>query len=116
MKYAKRLFALALPLALGVGLRSWNLLDQVLVGDERWDPAAALGLPFGKIVTGFVFENANYSAPESALYRLLFDAGFSLGELSLRIPALLCGVTAIVLIPRLSQRSLQRWSSSGETS
>ncbi len=96
--------ALLAPIAFGVTLRVWNLPAQVLIGDERWEPTAALAMPLGEILTNFVFENANYSAPLSALFRVLFDAGFSLGEMSLRLPSLLAGVAALILLPRLASR------------
>jgi hypothetical protein len=92
-------------LVVGAGLRFWNLRDQVLVGDERWDPLAALHLSLGEILTGFDFARANYSPPLAAIYDVWLAAGGALSELGMRAPALACGLVAIVAIPL----GVRRW-------
>lgn len=99
---------LAAALALGVGVRLLNLQDQVLVGDERWDLLAAMDLSMPEILTGFVYGRSSYSPPLAALYRLLVEVGVRPSEIELRVPALVCGCLAIVMLPLLAQRWIGR--------
>ena len=60
---ALRLALWGLPFAVGIGLRSRGLARQVLIGDERWEIAAALARPFPELFQHFLVSGANYSPP-----------------------------------------------------
>lgn len=93
-------FALALYGAFmaGLGLRIWNLRGQILGGDEMHALRAAVARPLSEILT--TYAKADFSIPLTALFRFLLEHGFRLTELTLRMPSLLCGMAAILLIPR----------------
>ena len=96
----RRLLALSLigSIFTGLGLRLWNLLGQVMGGDELHAVRAAARMTLPKILT--TYSVTDYSIPLTAFYRLLMDAGLTLSELGFRLPALLCGCVALYVLPR----------------
>jgi hypothetical protein len=95
-----------LPFALGAWARLHGLTDQVLANDEIHELRAALTLPVGEILT--TFGVSNYSLPLAALARGLAHAGLALGEISLRLPAIVSGLLFLGLAPRVVARSAGR--------
>jgi hypothetical protein len=96
----RRLLALSLfgSIFTGLGLRLWNLRDQVMGGDELHAVRAAARMSVGQILT--TYSITDYSLPLTALDRLLMAAGLTLGEMSFRLPAVVCGCLALYVIPR----------------
>lgn len=80
----------------GVGLRLFNLRDQVLGGDELHAVATALGRPLGWILTHYA--RADHSIPLAASFRLWLEAGGRLEEFGLRVPGLACGALLLPLV------------------
>lgn len=93
--------AIAGAVAAGIGLRGWRLGRQILSGDEFHAVNAALEWPLGEILTTWTYHGADYGVPLGALLRLAFDAGLSLGELELRLPAFVCGTALVAVAPWL---------------
>ena len=89
--------ALAGSVFAGLGLRLWNLLGQVLGGDELHTVRAAVLRPVAKILT--TYGMSDHSLPLTALYRWLLDHGVTLSELTFRLPSLLCGALALAVFP-----------------
>ena len=98
--------ALAGPVLAGLGLRLWNLRDQVMGGDELHLVRAILRWPVHKIL--ITYGLADSSIPLTALYRGLLDAGIVLSEIDFRLPALLCGGLALAVLPWSFARRLDR--------
>src|SRR3977135_2906232 len=67
----------------GLVLRGWNLLGQVMGGDELHAVRAAARMRLPGILT--TYSVTDYSIPLTALDRLWMDAGLTLSELSLRL-------------------------------
>lgn len=89
--------ALAGSVFAGLGLRIWNLRGQVLGGDELHAVRAAVARTVPEILT--TYSLSDHSLPLTALYRWLLGHGFTLSELTLRLPSLLCGALALVVLP-----------------
>ena len=66
-----RIVLWALPIGVGIWLRSVGLASQVLVGDERWEISAALERSLPELFQHFLIFGANYSPPLAAVHRLL---------------------------------------------
>jgi hypothetical protein len=81
----------------GLGLRLWNLLGQVLGGDELHAVRAVAARTVPEILTTYAV--TDHSLPLTALYRWLLDHGVTLSELTFRAPSLLCGTLALVIFP-----------------
>lgn len=101
---------LLVPVLAGAVPRLWNLPEQVLGGDELHGLRAALGEPVAVILT--TYGNADPCIPMALFYRLVLELGVPLSELWLRLPALLAGLAAPLLLPaalahRLDRR--ERW-------
>lgn len=92
--------ALALPVAVGLALRAWNLHEQILGDDELHAVRAALSMPLEDIVV--TWRQTDHSLPLTVLYRLWLDAGGRLSDGVLRAPALLGSIALIGLAPRLA--------------
>lgn len=92
--------------AVGAALRCWNLRDQVLVGDELHTVRSALGSDLATVLT--TYRESDPCLPLTALYRLMIEAAIPLSELALRLPVLLTGVLALVLLPLLLGRLAPR--------
>jgi hypothetical protein len=82
---------------IGLGLRLWNLIGQVLGGDELHTVRAAVSRTVPEILT--TYSLADSSLPFTAIYRWLLDHGATLSELAFRAPSILCGALALVVIP-----------------
>lgn len=91
-------FALYGAFMAGLGLRIWNLRGQILGGDEMHALRSAVARPLSEILT--TYAQADSSIPLTALFRFLLEQGFSLSEMTLRLPSLLCGLAAVLIIPR----------------
>lgn len=98
--------ALAASVLAGLALRLWNIRNQILGGDELHLVRAILRWPVRKILTTYAL--ADTSIPLTALYRLLLDAGVVFSEVDFRLPALLCGGVALVVLPWTFARRLDR--------
>lgn len=96
-KRGRLALALAGSVLAGLGLRLWNLQDQVLGGDELHLARTILRWPVHKILTTYGL--ADTSIPLTALYRCLLDSGAVLSEIDFRLPALLCGCLALAALP-----------------
>jgi hypothetical protein len=97
---------LLFPLLLGVALRVFRLRQQVLEGDELHTVRAAVAVPFAEILRGY--RQADVCLPLTALDRALMLAGCRLSEMGFRLPSLLAGAAALVLLPLLAARRLGR--------
>ncbi|MEA2691132.1 MAG: hypothetical protein QOJ16_519 [Acidobacteriota bacterium] len=85
------------PFALGTVLRLWNVRAQVLAGDEMHAVRVALVEPLSRILT--TYELRDNCIPLTALYRFLLERGVPLSELVVRLPMLLCGLLALLVLP-----------------
>ena len=90
------------PLLVALALRWLGLRDQVLTDDELHTVHGALTMPVGDIVRNWTFGGADYGVPQAAFFRMLMDQGFGLSELGFRIPSLVAGLAAVVVIPWLA--------------
>ncbi|HVT57807.1 MAG TPA: glycosyltransferase family 39 protein [Thermoanaerobaculia bacterium] len=96
----------AAPAAAGTALRLYNLPAQVLGGDELHGVRVALESTLGQALTTFhVTDNCR---PLTAIYRFLLDRGVGLTETIVRLPALFCGLLALLVIPWLVERRCGR--------
>jgi hypothetical protein len=86
-----------LPLLAGAAFRLHGLPDQVLADDEVHGLLAAGRLPVARILS--TLAESNYSPPLAALARLLAGVGVPLGEISLRMPAIVAGLALLVVLP-----------------
>jgi hypothetical protein len=96
----RRLLALSLfgSITTGLGLRLWNLLGQVMGGDELHAVRAAARMPLSEILT--TYSVTDFSIPLTALDRVLMSSGLTLSELGFRLPVILCGCAALYVLPR----------------
>lgn len=90
------------PLLFALALRWLGLRDQILTDDELHTVHGALTMPVGDIVRNWSFGGADYGVPQAAFFRVLMDRGVGLSELGFRIPSLLAGLAAVVVIPWLA--------------
>lgn len=84
----------------GTALRLYQLRDQVLVDDE-WHALHAL-LGGGPLDVLLSFGASDHSIPLT-LYDVLLERTVGLSELGMRLPSLLCGVAALVVVPWLAR-------------
>jgi hypothetical protein len=96
--------ALTAAFIAGAVLRGWNLPAQVLGGDELHGVRAAVALEPLAVLTGYSLRD--YCLPLTALFSWLLGQGVPLSELELRLPSLLAGVAAVVVLPALLARRL----------
>jgi hypothetical protein len=94
------------PIAVGAFLRLFRLGPQLLLYDELHAPRTVGELDFPEILT--TYREADNSIPLTALYELLVEQGVALGELHLRLPAIVAGLLALVVIPIALWRRLGR--------
>ena len=87
----------AAPLVVGTALRLWNLPHQILGGDEVHALRAAVKLSLPQILV--TYQPADNCIPLTALYKLLMIAGLPITEMVLRLPVLLCGLAALLVLP-----------------
>jgi len=95
---------LVLPLAAGVSVRFVGLDHQVAGGDEMHAVRSALAMPLDRILV--TYRPSDNCIPLTALYRWLMDQGLRPSELSMRAPALICGVLLLVVAPAWILRRL----------
>ncbi len=93
------------PLAVGAVLRLWNVRAQVLAGDELHAVRVALAEPLSHILT--TYELRDNCIPLTALYRVLLQSGVPLSELVVRLPMLLAGLLALLVLPGIVARWLR---------
>jgi hypothetical protein len=93
-------------LLLGTALRVFHLRQQVLEGDELHAVRAAVSVPLGGILRAY--READICIPLTALDRALMDAGCRLSEMSFRLPSVLAGAAALLLLPWLAAGRLGR--------
>jgi hypothetical protein len=91
----------------GAGLRLWNLRDQVMGGDELHAVRAVAERSAARIITQYSL--VDYSLPITAFHRLLLDWGVSLSEMDFRLPAILCGLLAMIVLPRAFSGRVERF-------
>jgi len=91
----------------GATLRLWNLRNQVLGGDELHAVRAADAWPLSKILTRYSL--VDYSLPITAFHRLLLDLGVTLAEIDFRLPSILCGLLALIMLPRAFSGRVERF-------
>jgi hypothetical protein len=91
----------------GAGLRLWNLRDQVMGGDELHAVRAVAGQSAARILTRYSL--VDYSLPITAFHRLLLDAGVALSEMDFRLPSILCGLLALIVLPRAWSGRVERF-------
>ncbi len=91
----------------GAGLRLWNLRDQVMGGDELHAVRAVAERSASQILTRYSM--VDYSLPITAFHRLLLDWGVSLSEMAFRLPAILCGLLALVVLPWAFRGRVERF-------
>lgn len=92
----------------GAALRLWNLRDQVMGGDELHAVRAVASRTASEILTQYSL--VDYSLPITAGHRLLLDLGAHLSEIHFRLPALLCGLLALIVMPRAFSGRLESFS------
>ena len=90
--------ALLLPVAVGLGLRLWNLPDQIVGDDELHAVRAALEMPIAELLV--TWRQTDHSLPLSALYRVWLDFGGELSGAVLRVPPLLGSLLLLLVAPR----------------
>ena len=90
----------------GTWIRLLGLDRQVLTGDELHGLNGALSRSLGEIASQWTYFGADYSVPLTLITRAAMDAGLPVDEALLRVPALLAGISMIVLLPALWTRSL----------
>jgi hypothetical protein len=95
---------------LGTALRVFHLRQQVLEGDELHAVRAAASASLGAILRAY--READICIPLTALDRLLIDAGCRLSEMGFRLPSVLAGAAALLLLPRLAAGRLGRGTGS----
>ena len=83
-------------LALGFGLRAYQLPDQILADDEWHALHALLAAGYGEIATHF--GGADHSIPLTLLFKLMLDT-IGLSEWLMRLPSFLTGIAAPLLLP-----------------
>jgi hypothetical protein len=88
---------LLVPAAAGIVLRCFNLLSQVLGGDEMHAVRQAVQMPLGRILV--TYKPSDNCIPLTALYRAAMDLGLTVSEIHLRLPILLAGFAALIAIP-----------------
>jgi hypothetical protein len=93
-------------LLLGTALRVFHLRQQVLEGDELHAVRAAASASLGAILGAY--READICIPLTALDRALMDAGCRLSEMGFRLPSVLAGAGALLLLPRLAAGRLGR--------
>jgi hypothetical protein len=94
------------PFALGTLLRLWNVRAQILAGDEMHAVRVALVSPLSRILT--TYELRDNCIPLTALYRFLLERGLALSELVVRLPMLLAGLLALLVLPVVAAVRLDR--------
>lgn len=91
----------------GATLRLWNLRDQVMGGDELHAVRAVASRSASQILSRYSL--VDYSLPITALHRLLLDLGATLSEIDFRLPSVLCGLLALIVLPRAFSGRLERF-------
>jgi hypothetical protein len=98
----------------GAALRLWNLPAQILGGDEVHALRAAVNFPLSKILV--TYQQTDNCIPLTAVYKLFMLGGLPMTELLFRLPVLLCGLAALLVLPaafadRLDRRTVlvYRW-------
>lgn len=91
----------------GAGLRLWNLRGQVMGGDELHAVRALVGRSIPEILSRYSL--VDYSLPITAFHRLLLDLGMTLSEIDFRLPSILCGLLALMLMPRAFSGRVERF-------
>jgi hypothetical protein len=94
------------PFAIGAILRLWNVRAQILAGDELHAVRVALVEPLAHILT--TYELRDNCIPLTALDRLLVEQGIPLSELLVRLPMLLAGLLALLVLPAVAALLLGR--------
>ncbi len=94
---APALAAVAGFLLAGSALRLWNLRNQVMGDDGLHAVRAVASSSVREILSEYSL--VDYSLPITALHRVLFDLGLDLSEMHFRLPAILCGLLALALLP-----------------
>ncbi len=97
-----------LILTLGAFLRFFRVGEQFIIDDEWHALNAVQDHDYGWIYSHI--GHADHSIPLTLLYEL-FSHTIGLGEITMRLPSLIAGVIAIVLLPRL----MRPWLKPGET-
>ncbi len=95
----------------GAVLRLWNLRDQVLGGDETHAIRAALNFPLSKILV--TYQQTDNCIPLTALDKLFMLAGVPLTEMLMRLPVLLCGLAALLVLPWAFGRAFENGTHRG---
>jgi hypothetical protein len=85
------------PVAVGAFLRLFRLGPQLLLYDELHAPRTVVELDLAEILTSYL--PSDNSIPLTALYELLVEWGVALSELHLRLPAIVAGLLALVVVP-----------------
>ncbi|HYG62515.1 MAG TPA: glycosyltransferase family 39 protein, partial [Thermoanaerobaculia bacterium] len=98
--------SLAAAVIAGLGLRLWNLRGQVMGGDELHAVRVAARRTVPEILA--TYRLTDVSIPLTALARWLMEQGLTLSELDFRLPALLCGIAALLVIPRAFLGKMER--------
>ena len=94
------------PIALGAFLRLFRLGSQLLLYDELHAPRTVVRLDLPAILTHYL--PSDNSIPLTALYELLVGQGVALTELLLRLPSIVAGLLALVVVPAALWRRLGR--------
>ncbi|MEM9290131.1 MAG: glycosyltransferase family 39 protein [Acidobacteriota bacterium] len=90
--------------AVGSVLRFLNLNPQALGGDELHAVRAILEMGLPELL--YTYRPQDGCLPLSSLYRAWVDLHLPLNEWVMRAPALLCGVLALIVLPRMAARRL----------
>lgn len=93
-------------LLVGAAPRLWGLSRQIVTGDELHAVESAVAWSLGKILT--TYRLADHSIPLAAYDELLLTCGVPLTEVLLRLPAVLAGLAALLVLPLAVERRLGR--------
>ncbi|MFL6193301.1 MAG: hypothetical protein ACJ75H_03970, partial [Thermoanaerobaculia bacterium] len=94
------------PFLAGAVLRLWHIRDQILGGDEVHAIRAAVGFSLPKILT--TYQQTDNCIPLTAFYKLVILGGAPVSEMVLRLPALLCGLAALLALPAAFEGRVSR--------
>ena len=94
------------PVAAGAFLRLFRLGPQLLIYDELHAPRTVVRLGLPEILTSYL--PSDNSIPLTAFYEVLAAQGTALTELHLRLPSIVAGLLALVVVPVALGRRLGR--------
>lgn len=97
---------IAAPFLAGAVLRLWKVWDQILGGDEVHAIRAMQDFSLPKILV--TYQQTDNCIPLTAFYKLVAMGGGPLTEMTFRLPALFCGLAALLVLPAAFEGKVSR--------